>query len=66
MSKEGDNSEPSIDDIVASIRRIISDDETKVRKPPPLAASKNEDILELTEMLNDDGSVTPLPKAPTR
>lgn len=63
MSKDGGNTEPSIDDIVASIRRIISDEETKVRKPPSLSTPKNEDILELTEMLNDDGSVTPLPQA---
>jgi cell pole-organizing protein PopZ len=61
MSKDGDNSEPSIDDIVASIRRIISDEETKTRKPPPLAA-KPDDILELTNMLNDDGTVSPLPQ----
>src|SRR6185312_14145115 len=47
--------------------RIISDEETKGRKPPPLSATpKNEDILELTDMLNDDGSVTPLPQAVPR
>jgi hypothetical protein len=62
MSKDNSN-EPSIDDIVASIRRIISDEETKVRKPPQPSAAKNADILELTNMLNEDGSVTPLPVA---
>jgi cell pole-organizing protein PopZ len=63
MSNDGENNEPSIDDIVASIRRIISDEETRTRKPPVGAtpAPKNEDILELTNMLNEDGSVTPLP-----
>ncbi len=66
MNKESDNGEPSIDDIVASIRRIISDEETKTRKPPVMAAAKNGDILELTNMLNDDGSVTPLPVAAPR
>lgn len=61
MSKDSDKTEPSIDDIVASIRRIISDEESRTRKP--LIAAKGDDILELTDILNEDGSVTPLPTA---
>lgn len=63
MSKDAEKSEPSMDDILASIRRIIDEDGGKGRKPATAAAGKAAtDILELTEMVNEDGSVTSLHK----
>ena len=47
---------PSIEEILASIRRIIAEDEK--RDPEPAAAAKrNSDVLDLTEALEEDGSV---------
>ena len=54
--------EPSMEEILASIRRIIADDE------PPKAATAaeeaavaaGEDVLELTQMVGEDGSVVDL------
>jgi len=62
MSKDSDKAEPSMDDILASIRRIIDEDGTKTRKaaPAPGGGKPAVDVLELTEMVNDDGSVTSL------
>jgi len=63
MSKDPGKAEPSMDDILASIRRIIDEDGSKTRKPAAAASGKSpSDILELTEMVNDDGSVTSLEK----
>jgi cell pole-organizing protein PopZ len=63
MTKDPDKAEPSMDDILASIRRIIDEDGSKTRKPPLAASGKaGSDILELTEMVNEDGSVTSLQK----
>ena len=62
MSKDSGKSEPSMDDILASIRRIIDEDGGKSRKAAPSAGEKSAgDVLELTEMVNEDGSVTSLP-----
>ncbi len=62
MSKDSDKAEPSMDDILASIRRIIDEDGSKTRKTPPAPAAGKPagEVLELTEMVNDDGSVTSL------
>lgn len=62
MSKDSDKAEPSMDDILASIRRIIDEDGSKTRKsaPAPSGAKPASDVLELTEMVNEDGSVTSL------
>lgn len=64
MSKDANKSEPSMEDILASIRRIIDEDGGKARKAPPPGSSgkAGSDILELTELVNDDGSVTSLDK----
>jgi uncharacterized protein len=48
--------EPSMEEIIASISRIITEDKTQTQPAPTIAAEKNE-ILELTEALNEDGSV---------
>jgi cell pole-organizing protein PopZ len=64
MTKDSEKSEPSMDDILASIRKIIDEDGTKTRKPSASPSGKAaSDILELTEMVNEDGSVTSLHKA---
>jgi len=53
--------EPSMEEILASIRKIIADDnvpvaEVPVPAPPPVAAP----VVELTHMLADDGTVVDL------
>ncbi|HXV25993.1 MAG TPA: DUF2497 domain-containing protein [Alphaproteobacteria bacterium] len=53
----GDN-EPSMEEILASIRRIISED-SEPKRPPPSGAREGE-VLDLTEMLTADGSVVSL------
>jgi cell pole-organizing protein PopZ len=44
-----------MEEILASIRRILAEDDTGGRPPPRLRAAA--DILELTEAINDDGSL---------
>ncbi len=74
MSDAKTPTEPSIDEILATIRRIISDDEQggstaaavtptaigAAGDPAPKAAATNsvddDDVLELTEAINDDGT----------
>ncbi len=46
-----------MDEILASIRRILAEDEHAVTRPPPPRARGNGDVLDLTEALNDDGTV---------
>ncbi len=53
----GDN-EPSMEEILASIRRIISEDSDSKR--PPEAGGREGEVLDLTEMLTADGSVVSL------
>ncbi|HXC28039.1 MAG TPA: DUF2497 domain-containing protein [Stellaceae bacterium] len=55
MSDNRVSPEPSMDEILASIRRILAEDDVVATRPPP-ARARN-DVLELTEALNDDGSV---------
>ncbi|MGE0153613.1 MAG: DUF2497 domain-containing protein [Reyranellaceae bacterium] len=65
MTKDTEKAEPSMDDILASIRRIIDEDGSKTRKPAAAPGGKaGSDILELTELVNEDGSVTSLQKSP--
>jgi cell pole-organizing protein PopZ len=64
--------EPSMDEILASIRRILAEDyHTVTRSPPRLRG--NTDVFDLTEAINDDGStrhIAPIsvvvPEAPPR
>lgn len=58
--------EPSMQEIFASIRRIMTEE---AEDPPSLAAAApggmgEEDVLELTEMLAEDGSVVTIPARP--
>ena len=68
MSDAKTQQEPSMEEILASIRRIISED-AEGPKPAPAAEAPpapapepepREDILELTDRVNDDGSVVSL------
>lgn len=48
--------EPSMEEIIASISRIITDERTSVEPVRPVLGEKSE-ILELTEVVDEDGSV---------
>lgn len=48
--------EPSMEEIIASISRIITDDKRPVEPARPVPGEKS-DILELTEVVDEDGSV---------
>lgn len=67
--------EPTMEEILASIRRIISEDEQGGEKPAPVEtkaapaavtpeAAASDDVLELTEVVNADGSVSSLKDEP--
>jgi hypothetical protein len=49
-------SEPSMEEIIASISRIITDEKTSAEPARPVPEEKSE-ILELTEIIDEDGSV---------
>jgi hypothetical protein len=49
-------SEPSMEEIIASISRIITDEKTPIEPVRPVPGEKSE-ILELTEIVDEDGSV---------
>jgi len=53
---KGDQREPSMEEILASIRRIIAEDGDPARAPK----RAEEDILELTDVVGEDGKVVPL------
>src|SRR5215469_14946168 len=48
--------EPSMEEIIASISRIITEDK-RAAEPAHSAAGETSDILELTQAVNEDGSV---------
>jgi cell pole-organizing protein PopZ len=59
--------EPSMEEIIASISRIITEDQ-KPNQPVTPATTEASDILELTEVVNEDGSVrrvAPISESPT-
>lgn len=60
------SSEPSMEEILASIRRIIADEKDPVTAAAiiPEDDSAKEDVLELTQMVQDDGSVVDLGDVP--
>jgi cell pole-organizing protein PopZ len=81
MSEAKGQSEPSMEEILASIRRIIAEDgdaapatngaaaplaeaEAEAEPDPvPLPEPEEDEVLELTEMVAEDGSVTSLAKS---
>src|SRR6266705_2113000 len=60
MSDNRSPPEPSMDEILTSIRRILAEDEHAMTRPPP-RARVNGDVLDLTEALNEDGTVRHIP-----
>jgi len=63
MAEDTGAADPSMEEILASIRKIISDEVPPpvVETPPAEPASEpEEDILELTQMVQEDGSVVDL------
>src|SRR5260370_27749486 len=68
MSEAKGQQEPSMEEIIASIRRIISEDNdarpAEEAGPPPLrpGSEAKDDVLELTQVVDDTGS--PLDAAP--
>jgi uncharacterized protein len=62
--------EPSMEEILASIRRIISDQESTPVPAPKSKKPEPENVLELTKVVEEDGSITeleelaPLPERP--
>ena len=66
--------EPTMEEILASIRRIISEDaepgKAGAAAGPAAAPSRDGDVLELTNVVHDDGSVgdapEPMPEPPRR
>lgn len=57
MSDKKASPEPSMDEILASIRRILAEDDGAGALRSPSRARAGDDVLELTEALNNDGSV---------
>lgn len=57
MSDSRSSSEPSMDEILLSIRRILAEDESGSLLAPSLRTRADSDVLDLTEALNDDGTV---------
>jgi cell pole-organizing protein PopZ len=61
MSDPKPQQEPSMEEILASIRRIIAEDEKPADAAPPAdtnpAETVKDDVLELTEMIEEDGTV---------
>ncbi len=49
-------SEPSMEEIIASISRIISDEKRPAEPVRPVSGEKS-DVLDLTEVVDEDGSV---------
>jgi uncharacterized protein len=56
MSDKKLSAEPSMDEILASIRRILAEDDATAARPA-IRPRGNGDVLDLTEALNDDGTV---------
>lgn len=62
MNEPKPQQEPSMEEILASIRRIISEDDGEAESAPaePRAAESDQDILDLTEEVQKDGTVVNL------
>src|SRR5436853_559951 len=61
MSDPKPPAEPSMEAILATVRRIIAEDEFGMAKPSAGAQIVSSDVLELTEALDADGSVRQIP-----
>ena len=58
--------EPSMEEILASIRKIISDDDAPAIAPASAEAAPApvDDVIELTQMVQDDGSIVDVKSLP--
>jgi len=69
MANQSSGNDPSMEDILASIRRIIVDDDKSAgaSKSAPEADNDDEDVLELTELAEEEEQPAPrpTPKGPT-
>ena len=65
MSEADNQSEPSMEDILASIRKIIAEEGPEGALAPPPAGDGDDDVLELTQVVKEDGSLSELDQAPT-
>jgi cell pole-organizing protein PopZ len=71
MATPSAQQEPTMEEILASIRRIISEDADPAKAPAAPTASAG-DVLELTNVVHDDGTVgaaaepAPIPEPPRR
>lgn len=56
MPEKSSEQEPSIEEILASIRQIIADDDEEPAKPAPAPAPApvKDDVLELTDVIRDE------------
>jgi uncharacterized protein len=57
MPDQKTSPEPSMDEILASIRRILAEDERAATPASSRHARADDDVLDLTEAVNDDGSL---------
>ena len=71
MADAKDQHEPSMEEILASIRRIIAEDgesadgdKGEAKAGAPAKAAEDDDVLELTEVVEEDRPVANSPEAP--
>jgi cell pole-organizing protein PopZ len=60
MSEPENQSEPSMEEILASIRKIISEEGPKSGQAKRPAGDAEDEVLELTQVVEDDGSLSDL------
>lgn len=66
MSDAKPQSEPSMEEILASINRIIADDKKPGDASPHSAGEPNNEVLELTEAIAEDGTIRRIEPVPPR
>ena len=63
MARSGDG-EQSMEDILASIRRIIADDMPPPGEPVAAAAGERADVLDLTDLVEPEPAAAPIAPVP--
>jgi hypothetical protein len=64
MADAKDQHEPSMEEILASIRKIISEDEVGTPAPATGASAPNDDVLVLTDEVDENGAPAQAPEPP--
>jgi len=64
MADAKDQHEPSMEEILASIRKIISEDEVGAPAPAVGASAPTDDVLVLTDEVDEDGAPARAPEPP--